>query len=80
MMAPPRAGLFAVPVGLREPVWRTAPPPYIAPKPLVLLERQSVRAAAPQHSPQHTARDQTAPDPARTDAALGGQEDARMNP
>src|SRR3954463_15026657 len=32
-----------------RPVWRSAPPPYIARKPLVPLERQSARETAPQH-------------------------------
>jgi len=32
--------------------------PYIACKPLLLLERQSARETAPQRLPQHTARDQ----------------------
>src|SRR4051812_26071638 len=38
------------------PVWGSAPPPYIASKPLVPLERQSARETALQHSPQHGAR------------------------
>src|SRR3954452_2246489 len=40
-----------------------APPPYIAPKPLAPLGRRTAKDTAPQHLPQHTARDQAAEAP-----------------
>src|SRR3954447_23191523 len=60
-----------------RPVWRTAPPPYIARKPLALLERQSARETAPQRLPQRKARDQAAeaPSPDLLDADDGAGRD-----